>query len=243
LNLKPKLSLAVEGRRPNMERRCSATSVPQLNSESIRIDLIIKGTEATPRAGHDSPKLGRSRSLQTNRQIAILTPKRQDRMRMERRLSGIWTRDIIPYPGMHTGRGELMIRSGAGSLFRKLSRRKPFKRQGSGSSSIPSKKRSTQAVTVSTVDHVFGEKEHAFHAAVTQTREGDEDKDSFNTSGGVSPHSVRFAESCKGYLMLPDHEDGRLRENKPGIRKRLSLSLFKGLPAHSTASRAVPVGF
>jgi len=57
----------------------------------------------------------------TNR-IPVLAPSRADRIRLEALLADVWTRDIIPYPGM-TGRArnEHPVRVSASSMMRKLS--------------------------------------------------------------------------------------------------------------------------
>ena len=54
--------------------------------------------------------------------VLILAPKRADRIRMESSLADVWTRDLLPYPGMSSNRGEHLIRSSASSMMRKLSR-------------------------------------------------------------------------------------------------------------------------
>lgn len=41
---------------------------------------------------------------------------------MEHALTEVWTRDLLPYPGMSPNRGEHLIRTSATSMMRKLSR-------------------------------------------------------------------------------------------------------------------------
>lgn len=68
-----------------------------------------------------SPSMNRSQSLLTTHRTPILAPKRSDRIRLEQSLSDIWTRDLLPFPGMLVARSGNHIRASAGSLVRKLS--------------------------------------------------------------------------------------------------------------------------
>ena len=86
--------------------------------------MIIKNTNALK----DIPKsvsttaINRSQSLLTTNRIPILAPSRADRIRLEALLADIWTRDVLPFPGM-TGRArsEHRVRASASSMMRKLS--------------------------------------------------------------------------------------------------------------------------
>ena len=86
--------------------------------------VIIKNTNAfkdiPPSAS--TTAINRSQSLLTTNRIPILAPSRADRTRLEALLSDVWTRDVIPYPGM-TGRArsEHLVRASASSMMRKLS--------------------------------------------------------------------------------------------------------------------------
>lgn len=88
--------------------------------------VIIKNTHAL-KDHCDSPSLApnsmsRSQSLLSTNRVLILAPKRADRIRMEYALTDVWTRDLLPYPGMNPNRGEHLIRTSANSVMRKLSR-------------------------------------------------------------------------------------------------------------------------
>ncbi|KAI5307909.1 hypothetical protein KEM55_007084, partial [Ascosphaera atra] len=100
------------------------------------IRLLIKGTGALPQQDTYSNyastfTVNRSLSLQSQRQAALLAPKRQDRIRLERWLHDIWTTDILPYPGMPSWRGESLLRSHATSLMRKMSTKRLLMRRSS----------------------------------------------------------------------------------------------------------------
>ncbi|KAL4971508.1 hypothetical protein BDW66DRAFT_165117 [Aspergillus desertorum] len=63
-----------------------------------------------------------------------ITARRQDRVRLERAIYPIYTRDILPYPGMFLGTGELFF--GPGSIMRHLSLR-PKRNKRSSSINLP----------------------------------------------------------------------------------------------------------
>jgi hypothetical protein len=52
----------------------------------------------------------------------VLAPSRAERVRLENLLSDVWTRDVIPFPGMAgRARSEHLVRASASSMMRKLS--------------------------------------------------------------------------------------------------------------------------
>lgn len=241
--VKPKFSGNMANHRTGMDRRSSSATVLQPYQSTTPVDLIIKGTEALPGTGSYNTSLSRSRSLQTDRKTAVLAPKRQDRIRMERRLSRTWTRDIIPYPGMQ--RGENMIRTSAESLLRKFSRRKPFARHGSGSpGTTPTRrKKSTDSIFHSKEDQPLNEKDEIELVDMTPGSDRrSEVEDKARKDGRTTPsssYSSLTGGKRKSQLM---HDDARIREYKPGLRKRLSLSLFGPTPVQSMTHRAAAVG-
>jgi len=83
--------------------------------------VIIKNTNAS-KESVSSATINRSQSLLTNNRTPILAPPRADRIRLEALLADVWTRDMLPYPGM-TGRArsEHLVRTSATSMMRKLS--------------------------------------------------------------------------------------------------------------------------
>lgn len=86
--------------------------------------MIIKNTNAfkdIPNSA-STTAINRSQSLLTTNRIPVLAPSRADRIRLESLLLDIWTRDVLPFPGM-TGRArsDHPVRSSASSMIRKLS--------------------------------------------------------------------------------------------------------------------------
>jgi hypothetical protein len=86
--------------------------------------VVIKNTSAFKDIPHSAScaSMNRSQSLLTTNRIPVLAPPRAERIRLETILSDVWTRDILPYPGM-TGRSrsEHPVRASASSMMRKLS--------------------------------------------------------------------------------------------------------------------------
>lgn len=70
-----------------------------------------------------SAPVNRSQSLlTTNHRTPTLAPPRSERARVEALLSDVWSRDILPFPGMTSrSRSEHLVRSSASSVMRKLS--------------------------------------------------------------------------------------------------------------------------
>jgi len=68
-------------------------------------------------------QINRSQSLlTTNNRIPVLAPARGERARLEALLSDVWTRDILPFPGITArSRSEHLVRASASSVMRKLS--------------------------------------------------------------------------------------------------------------------------
>ena len=101
-------------RAATVDRRTSASQVLIYNTHSLR-------------DGQDSPRASpasvcRSNSLQSACRIPILAPDRAERARLEHALEVIWTKDLLPFPGMFTRRGSSFIRASKHTVIRKLSR-------------------------------------------------------------------------------------------------------------------------
>jgi hypothetical protein len=91
--------------------------------KSSLCQVIIKNTSALKENTHTSTTtINRSQSLLSTNRIPVLAPSRAERARLESLISDIWSRAILPFPGM-TGRvrGEHLVRASASSMMRKLS--------------------------------------------------------------------------------------------------------------------------
>ncbi|CZR50979.1 uncharacterized protein PAC_00854 [Phialocephala subalpina] len=121
------LSLAIKplgsvfGKPGTIARRISIHRATTVGPMSGLYQVIIKNTNAFKEPA-SCANINRSQSLLTTNRIPVLAPSRAERIRLEALLSEVWTRDILPYPGM-TGRarGEHLVRASASSMMRKLS--------------------------------------------------------------------------------------------------------------------------
>ena len=84
--------------------------------------VLIKNTTAAREMGQSmaSATVNRSQSLLTTKRIPVLAPFRGERIRLEGLLADVWTRDVLPFPGM-VGRSRGDVRTSASSIMRKLS--------------------------------------------------------------------------------------------------------------------------
>lgn len=137
----------VFGRPGTLARRLSVQRASTVSPRNGTCQVIIKNTNALKecRDPQTSPSssLGRSQSHLAVNRVTILAPKRSDRARMEHQLAGVWTKELLPYPGMAGHRGENMIRSSASSVIRKLSKASisgQFSKRSASISSVTSSK-------------------------------------------------------------------------------------------------------
>ena len=108
-----------------LTRRLSIQRAATLHSKTKNSQVIIRNTYNksycdSPISASDS--ISRSQSLLTTNRAVVLAPRRVERLRMEYGLTDVWTKDLLPYPGMSNNRGEHIIRTSASSMMRKLSR-------------------------------------------------------------------------------------------------------------------------
>lgn len=90
--------------------------------------VIIKNTQAvkealdtsSSNASASSLHIPRSQSVVTPSHVQTLAPRRADRARLEALLSDVWTKHLLPWPGMTIGRSE-QIRGSANHVIRKFS--------------------------------------------------------------------------------------------------------------------------
>ena len=123
LSLKAKSLGHVYCRPDNINRSLAiqrAATIPR----SAACQVIIKNTHASKdNANRDvspSGSISRSHSIPASNRVPVLAPRRLDRMRMEHQLASVWTKEVLPYPGMGAQRGENVIRNSASSIIRRL---------------------------------------------------------------------------------------------------------------------------
>jgi hypothetical protein len=106
-------------------KRISVHRAATMGPKHAMTQLILKNTlaqKAQPAsASAKNLPVARSLSLLSTGHIPVLAPNRSERIRLEAALSDVWTKDMIPYPGMPSRRAEHTIRASANSVMRKLS--------------------------------------------------------------------------------------------------------------------------
>jgi hypothetical protein len=115
----------VFGHANSLVRRMSVHRAATLGAKTNTSQVIIKNTQA--QKSPDTPPtfspstVARSQSLMSANHVPILAPRRAERIRLEAILEDVWTKDILPFPGMTNRRVENQIRASANSVMRKLS--------------------------------------------------------------------------------------------------------------------------
>ncbi|KAI0911815.1 hypothetical protein F4823DRAFT_584306 [Ustulina deusta] len=119
-------SLGTVFRKPgSVARRLSIHRATTIGPKSPLCQVVLKNTSAvkdTTPTNLPSP-INRSQSLlTTNSRIPVLAPSRAERARLEALLADVWSRKILPYPGITSrSRNEHRVRSSASTMMRKLS--------------------------------------------------------------------------------------------------------------------------
>ena len=114
------------GQPGSLARRMSAERTAILDNSRACCEVIIRNTHSS-REGQDSPKpasasFNRSASLLITSRIPVLCPERVDRVRLEHALEDVWTKDMLPFPGMTIHRMGNFVRVSKKSVMRKLSK-------------------------------------------------------------------------------------------------------------------------
>ncbi|CAG8976616.1 hypothetical protein HYALB_00002132 [Hymenoscyphus albidus] len=111
----------VFGKPGTIARRLSIHRATTVGPMSGLCQVIIKNTNAFKESA-SSANINRSQSLLTTNRIPVIASARAERIKLEGLLADVWTRDILPYPGMSgRARSEHLVRASASSMMRKLS--------------------------------------------------------------------------------------------------------------------------
>lgn len=126
-------------RRMSVHRTATVGPTTDLNQVIIKNTQAVK--EALDNTSHTSLQIPRSQSVATPSHVQTLAPRRADRIRLESMLSDVWTKDILPYPGMQPRLSD-PIRASANHVIRKFS-------MASITSNFSSSKRSASYTSIS----------------------------------------------------------------------------------------------
>jgi hypothetical protein len=103
-----------------MSVRRTATVGPTTDLNQVIIKNTQSAKEAVDNSSNTSLQIPRSQSVATPSHVQTLAPRRAERVRLENLLSDVWTKDLIPYPGMTPRRSD-PIRASANHVIRKFS--------------------------------------------------------------------------------------------------------------------------
>ncbi|KAL5457901.1 hypothetical protein PMIN06_003622 [Paraphaeosphaeria minitans] len=115
----------VFGHADSLVRRMSVHRAATLGSKTHLTQVIIKNTQAQkspePPLPFAQTLVTRSQSHLSATHVPTLAPRRAERIRLETALEDVWTKDLLPFPGMGNRRVENQFRASANSVMRKLS--------------------------------------------------------------------------------------------------------------------------
>ncbi|KPM37086.1 hypothetical protein AK830_g9460 [Neonectria ditissima] len=122
LSLNIKSLGTVFGRPGTIARRISIHRATTVGPKSPLCQVVLKNTSIATNRVSSPTSINRSQSLlTTNSRIPVLAPARSERTRLEILLADIWSRDVLPFPGMLSrSRSEHLVRNSASTMMRKL---------------------------------------------------------------------------------------------------------------------------
>ncbi|KAL3424815.1 RSP [Phlyctema vagabunda] len=216
----------VFGKPGTVARRISIHRATTVGPTSGLCQVIIKNTNAFKDVPQNmsSVSINRSQSLLTTKRVPVLSPSRAERIRLENLISDVWTRDILPFPGMSgRARSEHPVRASASSIMRKLS-----------VASIASNftKRSGSLASVHhTTDDLPGLDSSTNVSDATVVEEPPRNSTIYPESDGRRARSETWAEEEKSHCTerWPTHDYYDSRDQPVGTMKRLAtLRIHKG---------------
>ncbi|KAJ5679849.1 hypothetical protein N7462_008093 [Penicillium macrosclerotiorum] len=195
-----------------------------------------------------SSEIDRPSNTPVARGAPTITAKRVDRIRLERQIIDVYTRDVLPLPGMVLGRGDLFRR---GSIMRRLSLHATFAKRSSSVSTSHSGPAMTDARSID--DYSGEEKElvtsHEGNEEQRQSTEPDCESPRTPTSTLGRSRTIRFRSTPRGNTgpaSSPRSDKGSSQESNPETspsRKKWPspISLFSALsPKHLMRPRSGP---
>lgn len=201
--------------RPNADHFVTSAILPPTICE-VRITntQAIKDFPEAP--SQTSLQLLRSYSTATTTHVPTLTPRRAQRQRLEKILDDVWTKDVLPYPGM-IRRTTDPIRASANHVMRKFS-------MASITSNFSATKRSLSYTSIGSwrkEDVIPGK-------ALTSSKSGSDDgvtKNSNKSSRTHRPPLVNFHSTPDAFLPVDfELEDPMITKRKKSALRTLTAS-------------------
>ncbi|KAF2751542.1 hypothetical protein M011DRAFT_523497 [Sporormia fimetaria CBS 119925] len=193
----------VFGHADSLVRRMSVHRAATLGSKTTVAQVIIKNTQAQklPEVPPPfSPPVARSLSHMSHNHVPTLAPRRAERVRLETSVEDVWTKDILPFPGMSNRRVEDHIRASANSVMRKLS-------MASIASNFSRRSPSFSSISNARSDESFGSRVHKAPGN-TRSRSAAE--------GRSAPALVDFHNAPAAFLPT----DFEIQDSRPSSRRR-----------------------
>ncbi|KAF2127906.1 hypothetical protein P153DRAFT_318981 [Dothidotthia symphoricarpi CBS 119687] len=196
---------AVFGHANSVVRRMSVHRAATLGAKTNTSQVIIKNTQA--QTSPESPPsfspsvVTRSLSHMSSNHVPTLAPRRTERMRLETALEDVWTKDILPFPGMSNRRVETQIRASANSVMRKLS-------MASIASNFSRRSPSFSSVSNTRSEDSFGSRAHKMSQGSIRARSA--------TDRPLAPALVDFHNAPAAFLPT----DFELEDTRPSSRRR-----------------------
>ena len=151
LNLDIKAVGKVLGPPGTLVRRVSMQRAATVGSRSNAGQVIIRNTYSSKDQGKspsstESGVIGRSQSvLYANPRVPILAPRRVERVQIEHDMSEVWTKELLPYPGIGPHNLDQQLRMSASSMLRKLGKSSLASSLSKRSTSHPGKEKGEMA--------------------------------------------------------------------------------------------------
>jgi hypothetical protein len=215
----------VFGHANSLVRRMSVHRAATLGAKSNTSQVIIKNTQA--QKSPDAPPtfspstVARSQSLMSANYVPILAPRRAERIRLEAILEDVWTKDVLPFPGMTNRRVENQIRASANSVMRKLS-------MASIASNFSRRSPSFSSMSNTRSDDSFGNRVHRVSQGNLRARSA--------TDRRPVPAVVDFHTAPAAFLPT----DFELEDARPSSRRRRLANRAVGNERSSDRSSPIP---
>lgn len=203
----------VFGHTDSLVRRMSVHRAATLGSKPSMCQVIIKNTQAQKLSevpSTFSPSgVARSQSHMSSHHIPTLAPRRAERIRLETLLEDVWTKDILPFPGMSNRSVENQIRASANSVMRKLS-------MASIASNFSRRSPSYSSMSNTRSEDSFGSKAHKMPQGNLRARSAAERR--------PAPAVVDFHTAPAAFLPA----DFEVKDARPASRRRRIANLATG---------------
>jgi hypothetical protein len=195
----------VFGHANSLVRRMSVHRAATLGAKNHTSQVIIKNTQAqklqeVPPTFSPST-VTRSQSHMSSNHVPTLSPRRAERIRLETILEDVWTKDLLPFPGMSNRSVENQIRASANSVMRKLS-------MASIASNFSRRSPSFSSVSNTRSDDSFGSRVHKISQGNLRARSANERR--------LAPTVVDFHTAPAAFLPT----DFEIEDARPCSRRR-----------------------